>query len=51
MSLTKDEWLEMWESIKRIEDRNKDAEYYSSIIDDEVRFIKDKIQSVIGQQE
>lgn len=53
MSLTRDEWCKMWESIKSIEnelylpmwkERKKD-------IQKEIEFIKKQIQSVIGQME
>lgn len=53
MSLTRDEWCRMWESIKYIEyeihlpmhkERRK-------LITDEVKKIKKQIQSVVGQME
>lgn len=53
MSLTRDEWCRMWESIKSIE---ADAQILNSKIIKgsiltEVLFIKKKIQQVIGQME
>jgi hypothetical protein len=61
MSLTKDEWVEMWEYIKHIEYEAKalastsikyqNRNYYSRKILGNVKMIKDKIQQVIGQME
>jgi hypothetical protein len=61
MSLTRDEWAKMWESIKTIEQLAKDLRstsiqfrnrnHYSESILDEISEIKEKIQSVIGQME
>jgi hypothetical protein len=55
MSLTRDEWLQMWESIKKIE-RLADYLYFTNLIRSneikrECEFIKKQIQSVIGQME
>lgn len=61
MSLTRDEWAEMWDSIKKIEFASKDListkiefqnrRHYSNLILREVKSIKDKIESVVGQME
>jgi len=56
MSLTRDEWCELWESVKRIEYTNAKvwkAKHYkwANDINWEVNKIKDKIQQVIGQME
>ncbi len=55
-SLTKDEWCQMWESIKRIEFINhkvwKSKKYkWANDINWEIIKIKKQIQSVIGQME
>lgn len=55
MSLTREQWLEMWESAKKIE-RLADYLYFTNLIRSneikvEIRFIKAQIQSVIGQME
>jgi hypothetical protein len=48
MSLTRDEWVHLWEAIKRIEfNRKKKLPPHTEDID----FIKEKIQQVIGQME
>jgi hypothetical protein len=54
MSLTTDEWIEMWESIKLLEDFV--AGHYDDTLEyDEARSavknIKKKIQQVMGQME
>jgi hypothetical protein len=55
MSLTRKEWEQMWESVKCIERNACSLESTNFIrmqrIMNEVRFIKDKIQQVIGQME
>jgi diadenosine tetraphosphate (Ap4A) HIT family hydrolase len=56
MSLTKDEWAEMWESIKTIESINrkvwKKKHYrWANNINWEVQKIKKQIQKVVGQME
>lgn len=56
MSLTRNEWEEMWESIKRIEQMatitlNRLRKIHILAIDTEVVKIKKQIQSVIGQME
>lgn len=54
MSLTREQWEEVWRSIKEIE---KDARslkvstWQRESILEEVKFIKEKIESVVGQQE
>jgi hypothetical protein len=45
MSLTRDEWAQMWDAIKVIQ-YNAPA-----VIKPEIEFIKQKIQKVIGQME
>jgi len=55
MSLTRDEWAKMWESIKTIE-RLNDYQYFRkpdvfNKIQKEVEYIKKQIQSVVGQME
>lgn len=55
MSLTKAEWVEMWETIKRLEDCIYEgipphSGYRKSAIK-QVKKIKKQIQSVIGQME
>jgi hypothetical protein len=57
MSLTRDEWSRIWESIKQIEFYNKKCiQLHGNFlsyrrIDKEVELIKTKIQEVIGQME
>ncbi len=53
MSLTRNQWEEMWRSIKLIETitKNLNSPKRREVILDEVKFIKDQIQSVIGQME
>ena len=54
MSLTRDQWCEMWESIKRIEQISHNflkAEPTKSAIKYEVNKIKTLIQDVIGKME
>lgn len=54
MSLTRAQWIEMWDSIKRIEDTAQKflkAEPTKSAIKYEVGKIKVLIQFVIGQME
>jgi hypothetical protein len=53
-SLTRDQWCEMWESIKRIEQISHNflkAEPTKSAIKYEVNKIKTLIQDVIGKME
>lgn len=47
MSLTRDEWIEMWKSIKYVEMH----ETLSKASRKELKKIKDQIQSVVGQLE
>lgn len=49
MNLTREEWCLMWEAIKHIEFEVKND--YHPVIDDQVKFIKTKIQQVIGLME
>ena len=57
MSLTRDEWSKMWESIKTIENIHKHITGRACkcnaciSLRNEVQFIKDKIQQVVGQME
>lgn len=58
MSLTRDEWCKMWESVKKIErlavispKQQPKGVHRMNIIYKEVAFIKKQIQSVIGQME
>lgn len=60
MSLTRAEWVKMWESIKTIERRTESIRYITvseknhkscSLILTEVGSVKKQIQSVIGQME
>jgi hypothetical protein len=53
MSLTRDEWCKMWESIKTIEIATKmlKSPPTRQIIRYEVEKIKKQIQSVVGQME
>lgn len=57
MSLTRNEWVEMWESVKTIEDRIRLIPRIRSMdcprteIEIQVNKIKKQIQSVIGQME
>jgi hypothetical protein len=55
MSLTRDEWCKMWESIKRIEYIASRLGVVHKLkameIQKEVRHIKEQIQSVVGQME
>lgn len=58
MSLTRTEWIEMWENIKTIEKELEDIVWCDSLSCNKynetkpnVKFIKDKIQQVIGQME
>jgi hypothetical protein len=55
MSLTKDEWAMMWESIKTIERLNDYQQFRNSNVFEKVKkevdYIKNKIQSVVGQME
>ena len=57
MSLTRDEWLKMWESIKTLENLQKNVTGRNCKCNTcvsfkkEIKFIKDKIQQVIGQME
>lgn len=55
MSLTRDEWAQMWESIRKIE-RLADYLYFTNRlrsieIKSEAQKIKNQIQSVVGQME
>lgn len=49
MSLTRNEWLEMWKAIKHIETEVR-MEYHPNI-GKQLELIKVKIQKVIGQME
>jgi hypothetical protein len=56
MSLTRNEWEEIWNRLKRIESTNlkvwKSGHYkWANSINWEVQQIKDKVQQVIGQME
>lgn len=53
MSLTRDEWVKMWKSIKIIEKINTEYNRFGTRVDIERQVIKIKkqIQSVIGQME
>lgn len=56
MSLTRQQWIEIWNSLKTIERINKKvwkAKHYkwANDINWEVQKMKDQIQQVIGQQE
>lgn len=59
MSLTRDEWARMWESIKMIEqlldglhtETRKNTIRDKDRIRKEIQFIKNRIQSVVGQME
>lgn len=52
MSLTRDQWASMWESIKLIESLNRcDGSPREKRIQKEVDYIKKQIQSVVGQME
>lgn len=59
MSLTRDEWLKMWNSIKCIESLTIESERDNfqaiqsewKLMEDCIRDIKKKVQSVIGQME
>lgn len=57
--MTRDQWAKMWDSIKCIESINRDL-YVGSLshtvetnnkLKKEIKFIKDQIQSEIGQME
>jgi len=55
MSLTKAEWKQVWESIKRIEENALVVRNFNLIraknILDEVKYLKSKVEQVIGQME
>lgn len=53
MSLTREQWVEMWKSIKKIEAQSYGliSEAKKKIILAEVKKIKKQIQEVIGQME
>lgn len=52
MSLTRDEWCKMWDSIKKIEYEAKQLRGIGkTLILTQVKYIKDQIQSVVGQME
>lgn len=61
MSLTRDEWQKMWDSLRKIEFASKDListkiefqnrRHYSNLILKEIRAIKEQVQSVVGQME
>ena len=53
MSLTRDEWCEMWELIKIIEYEIKLPmwEERRELIEENIKKIKEQIQQVIGQME
>jgi len=55
MSLSHQEWKQMWEAIRAIEDSVKTFNSMNMlkvrIIEKEINFIKDKIESVVGQME
>jgi len=56
MSLTREEWVDIWERLKRIEQINlkvwRAGKYkWSNAINWEVQRIKEKVQNVIGQME
>jgi hypothetical protein len=55
MSLTRDEWCRMWESIKTIEKLNTFQHFQLGVrvkrMNQEIEFIKKKIQQEIGQME
>jgi len=52
MSLTKEEWVEMWQCVKTIESINVSRiSSKKDVIKDEVNKMKKLIQSVIGQME
>lgn len=56
MSLTRAEWIEVWDRLKKIERINGKiwrAKHYkwSNAINYEVQMIKDKVQQIIGQME
>jgi NRPS condensation-like uncharacterized protein len=53
MSLSRDEWAKMWESIKYIEQQCQMIRLprTKATVLKEVQFIKEKIQSVVGQME
>lgn len=48
MSLTRDEWAKMWEAIKTIE---LNATPREKIVSSAIEYIKQQIQSVVGQME
>ena len=53
MSLTRTEWVEMWQSVKRMEwivSRMRHSTNKDNMMR-EIRKIKEQIQSVIGQME
>lgn len=55
MSLTRDEWCKMWESIKKIERLADYLYFHNKLRSDEIKreckHIKEQIQSVVGQME
>jgi hypothetical protein len=51
MTLSKDEWIRLWESIKKIEYVLGGKTYITPAIYKEIEFIKEKIQQVIGPME
>lgn len=55
MSLTRDDWAKMWESIKTIERLNEYQRFRRTDvfirIEKEVNYIKKQIQTVVGQME
>lgn len=52
MSLSREQWEQMWESIKLIERKlNELPLYRRQTASEEIKKIKNQIQSVIGQQE
>lgn len=55
MSLTRNQWEVMWESVKRIEKINSKFERFNLIaardIQAELRLIKQLIETVVGQME
>jgi len=57
MSLTRDEWLKMWEAVKTIESAtfgNNNARMSWNnwkLLEDKIQEIKQSIQKVVGQME
>jgi len=53
MSLTREQWIELWNSIKVIESMTAQitTSHVKARIIKEIRYIKSEIQSVIGQME